>query len=161
LGGVSATVNGKTAYMFYVSPTQVNILTSLDPTTGPVDVVVKNGTMTTAAFTVVQAAASPAFFLFDAAGHIAAQHTDYSYLGPPSLSAPAYPFTPAHPNEIVVLYGNGFGLPSTPLTAGSSSQSSQLVPLPVIQIGGVNAVVGFAGVVAPGLYQFNVTVPSS
>jgi uncharacterized protein (TIGR03437 family) len=29
--GVSVTVNGKAAYIYYVSPTQVNILTSLDP----------------------------------------------------------------------------------------------------------------------------------
>jgi uncharacterized protein (TIGR03437 family) len=61
----------------------------------------------------------------------------------------------------VVLYATGFGLPSTNLVAGSSSQIGSLPALPVIQIGGVTAQVVFAGVVSPGLYQFNVVVPSS
>jgi uncharacterized protein (TIGR03437 family) len=161
LGGVSATVNGRAAYIYYVSPGQVNILTSLDSTNGPVDVILKNGTTATVSFTVTQRPASPAFFLFGATKYIAATHADNSYLGPASLSVPGYPFTPARPGEIVVLYANGFGLPSTALTEGSSSQASQLPVLPVIQIGGIKADVAFAGVVAPGLYQFNVTVPGS
>jgi uncharacterized protein (TIGR03437 family) len=161
LGGISATVNGKAAYIYYASPTQVNVLTSLDATTGPVDVILKNGTTATAAFTAVERAASPAFFLFGGTNYIAASHVDYSYLGPASLSVPGYPFTPAKPGETVVLYANGFGLPATALTEGSSSQSSQLSELPVIQIGGATANVIFAGVVNPGLYQFNVTVPAS
>jgi uncharacterized protein (TIGR03437 family) len=33
--------------------------------------------------------------------------------------------------------------------------------LPAIQIGGVNATVQFAGLVGPGEFQFNVTVPTS
>jgi uncharacterized protein (TIGR03437 family) len=161
LGGVSVTVNGRPAYIYYVSPTQVNALTSLDSTTGPVDVIVNNGTTTIAAFTVVERAVSPAFLLFGATKYIAATHADNSYLGPASLSVPGAAFTPAHPNETIVLYAVGFGLPSSALTEGSSKQSSPLPELPVIQIGGVNAKVDFAGVVAPGLYQFNVTVPGS
>ncbi len=161
LGGVSATVNGHAAYIYYVSPTQVNILTSLDSTTGPVDVILKNGTTPSASFTVTERAVSPAFFLFGATKYIAATHTDFSYLGPASLSVPGATFTPAHPNETIVLYANGFGLPATALTEGSSKQASELPELPVIQIGGVKADVIFAGVVAPGLYQFNVTVPGS
>ncbi len=74
---------------------------------------------------------------------------------------PGYPFTPARPNETIVLWANGFGLAATTLTEGSSSQNSQLPELPIVQIGGVTATVTFAGVVGPGLYQFNVTVPGS
>ncbi len=161
LGGISATVNGHAAYIYYVSPTQVNILTSLDTTTGPVDVILKNGTATSAAFTVVERAASPAFFLFGATQYVAATHADFSYLGPASLSAPGLPFTPARPSETIVLWANGFGLPTTALTEGSSTQSSPLPELPVVQIGGATATVSFAGVVTPGLYQINVTVPAS
>jgi uncharacterized protein (TIGR03437 family) len=40
-------------------------------------------------------------------------------------------------------------------------QSGTLSPLPIITIGGIAAAVQFAGLVAPGQYQFNVTVPSS
>ncbi len=161
LGGASVTVNGRPAYIYYVSPTQVNVLTSLDATTGPVDVTLKNGTATSAPFTVIERAASPAFFLFGVTKYIAATHADFSYLGPPTLSVPGTPFTPARPNEIVVLYANGFGLPATALTEGSSSQSSPLTVQPVIQIGGIKADVVFAGVVSPGLYQLNVTVPAT
>jgi len=38
LSGVSATVNGKAAFVYFASPAQVNVLTPLDSTTGPVQV---------------------------------------------------------------------------------------------------------------------------
>lgn len=41
------------------------------------------------------------------------------------------------------------------------AQSGILSPLPVIKIGGVTAVVQFAGLVAMGEFQFNVVVPGS
>ena len=44
---------------------------------------------------------------------------------------------------------------------GSVSQYANLSPQPVVKIGGVSADVQFAGVVAPGLYQFSVKVPDS
>ena len=61
----------------------------------------------------------------------------------------------------MVLYANGFGTTSVPVTSGSPTQSGTLSPLPVIKIGGVAATVEFAGLVAPGEFQFNVVVPSS
>jgi uncharacterized protein (TIGR03437 family) len=45
--------------------------------------------------------------------------------------------------------------------SGSETQSGTLSPLPVIKIGGVNATVTFAGLAAPGEFQFNIVVPSS
>jgi uncharacterized protein (TIGR03437 family) len=44
---------------------------------------------------------------------------------------------------------------------GSAAQSGSLPSLPQVSIGGVSAVVEFAGVVSPGLYQINVVVPTS
>jgi len=38
LDGVSVTVNGKSAYVYYISPAQINILTPPDPMQGPVAV---------------------------------------------------------------------------------------------------------------------------
>jgi uncharacterized protein (TIGR03437 family) len=90
-----------------------------------------------------------------------ATHADNTLVGPASLSVPGYPFTPARPGENIVLYGFGFGLPTTPLVDGSSSQSGSLLGVPVVQIGGVAATVSFAGVIGPGLYQLNVIVPST
>jgi uncharacterized protein (TIGR03437 family) len=43
----------------------------------------------------------------------------------------------------------------------SETQGGTLSPLPVITIGGVPATVTFAGLVSPGLFQFNVVVPAS
>jgi uncharacterized protein (TIGR03437 family) len=80
-----------------------------------------------------------------------------SFIGPTTL----YPgqSTPATLGETVVIYANGFGPTSTPVVSGSPSQSGTLSPLPAVQIGGVTATVQFAGLVAPGEFQFNVIVP--
>jgi uncharacterized protein (TIGR03437 family) len=75
------------------------------------------------------------------------------------MSVPGYPFSPAKPGEAIVLYANGFGPTSTPVVSGSITQGGTLSPSPAIHIGGASATVIFAGLVAPGQFQFNVTVP--
>jgi uncharacterized protein (TIGR03437 family) len=60
-----------------------------------------------------------------------------------------------------LLYANGFGQTNVPVTSGSIAQSGTLSPPPSIKIGGVAALVPFAGLVAPGEFQFNVVVPSN
>ena len=60
----------------------------------------------------------------------------------------------------MILYANGFGPVSPPVISGSDVQSGSLPVLPVTQIGGISASVQFAGLVSPGLYQFNVVVPA-
>lgn len=44
LGGGSVRINGKAAFMGYVSPTQLNVLSPADAGTGPVAVTVTNST---------------------------------------------------------------------------------------------------------------------
>jgi uncharacterized protein (TIGR03437 family) len=112
-----------------------------------------------APFTVQAQTESPSFFVFNGGPYVAATHLNGSYIGPTTL----YPgsTTPAQPGEIVVLYANGFGPTSATVVAGSSTQTGILSPLPVVTIGGVTATVQFAGLVAPGEYQFNVVVPTS
>jgi uncharacterized protein (TIGR03437 family) len=159
IDGVSATVNGKAAYVYYVSPTQVNILTPPDAMLGPVQVAVSNAGVTSAAATVTAQALAPSFFVFNGGPYVAAVHLNAGLIGPTSL----YPSltTPAKPGETVVLYGNGFGPTSTPVISGSTAQGGTLAPLPVVKIGGVTATVSFAGLVAAGEYQFNVAVPGT
>ncbi len=154
---VSVTVNGKPAYIYYISPTQINILTPPDALSGPVAIVVTNNGTATASFTANAQALSPSFFVFSGGPYIAATHVNGTYIGPATL----YPglTTPAQPGEVVVIYANGFGPTSTPVVSGSETQSGSLSPQPVIKIGGTNANVQFAGLVAPGQYQFNVAVP--
>jgi uncharacterized protein (TIGR03437 family) len=159
LGGVSATVDGKSAAVYYVSPTQVNILAPLDSATGSVPVQLNTPYGQTAIKTVTELSTSPAFLVNDTAGHVAAQHLNYSLLGPASLSQPGYTFTPAAPGEEVVLYATGFGQTSPAITNQATGAGS-LPGLPTVTIANVPAVVSFAGLSGPGLYQLNVTVPA-
>jgi uncharacterized protein (TIGR03437 family) len=161
VGNVSVTVNGNPAFIYYVSATQINVLTPLDNTLGPVQIVVTTATGVSLAYTATLRAVAPSFLLLGSTSYDAATHTSGSLLGPASLSAPGHSFTPAQKGETIVLYSTGFGLPTTALVNGSASQSGVLPSLPAVEIGGVAATVGFAGVISPGLYQLNVVVPSS
>ena len=158
LDQVSATVNGKAAFVYYISPTQINILTPPDALSGPVVIrTAYNGT-SSAPISVPSQPLSPSFFVFNGGPYVAATHLNGSLIGPSSLYPGAT--TPAIPGETIVLYANGFGPTNVPVQSGSVTQSGTLSPLPVVTIGGVNAAVQFAGLVAPGEFQFNVVVPS-
>jgi uncharacterized protein (TIGR03437 family) len=50
LGRVSVAVNGKPAYVYYISPAQLNILTPPDALTGPVNVVVTSNAVSSAPY---------------------------------------------------------------------------------------------------------------
>ena len=159
LDQVSATVNGKNAFVYYISPTQINVLTPPDAMNGPVQVVVTSHGTASTAFTAQGQPLSPSFFVFNGGPYVAAEHANGSLVGPTTLYPGAS--TPAKPGETVVLYANGFGPTSVAAVSGSVTQSGTLSPLPVIQIAGVTATVQFAGLVAPGEFQFNVVVPAS
>jgi uncharacterized protein (TIGR03437 family) len=157
LDGVSVTVNGKSAYVYYISPTQVNILTPPDALQGAVVVHVNNNGAISPGFSVQAQALSPSFFVFNGGPYVVAQHAGGALLGPASLFPGST--TPAKPGETVVLYANGFGPTSPPVVNGSSVQSGTLSTLPSVTIGGLPATVTFAGLVSPGLFQFNVAIP--
>ena len=159
LDGVSVTVNEKPAYVSYISPSQINVLTSSDTFSGPVTVRVTVNGVVSAAFSAQAQALSPSYFTFSGVPYIAATHADGSYLGPATLYPGAT--TPAKPGETVVLYANGFGAVTPAVAGGSTEQSGTLAKAPVIQIGGVAATVKFAGLISPGLFQFNVVVPAN
>lgn len=159
LEGVSVTIDGVPAYIEYISPIQVNVLAPDDAATGAVSVQVTTAKQPSNSFTVQKMAFLPAFFTMDNGKYVAALHLDYSLVGSAGL-LPGITTTPAQPGETIVLYGTGFG-PTNP-----ALPTSQLVGAPAplansvrITIGGVVASVGFAGLVGPGTYQFNVTVP--
>jgi uncharacterized protein (TIGR03437 family) len=157
LDGVSVKMNGENAYVYYISSAQLNVLTPSDLASGSVQVTVTTGAGTSPAFAAQAQPQSLSFFVFGGGPYVVGTHQVAGDLGPASL----YPglTTPAIPGEVVMLYAGGFGPTSTPLVPGSSVQSGSLPTLPVIQIGGVNATVQFAGLISPGLYQFNVQIP--
>jgi uncharacterized protein (TIGR03437 family) len=159
LQGVSVTINGIGAFVEYISPTQINVLAPDDTATGPVQVVVTTAGQNSNSFTTTRAAVSPAFFTMGDGAHIAAQHSDYSLLGAPGL-IPGVPTTPAKPGETIILYATGFGPTNPPLpTSQLVATAEPLAAQAVITFGGESATVIFGGLVSPGLYQFNVTVP--
>jgi uncharacterized protein (TIGR03118 family) len=156
LDGVSVTVNGEPAYISYISPVQINLLTPTDlPASGQVTVVVTNNSLTSSTVNVSPQVVAPAFFLLDTAGHIAATHANFSVIGTTGGN------TPAAPGEVIVLFGNGFGA-TTPAAVNGQIQSgaAPLTAAPTVTFGTANADVVFAGLTATGLYQLNVTVPS-
>jgi len=157
LDGVSVTLNGASAYVYFISAAQINILTPPSLASGAVQVIVSVGSSSSAAFASQAQPYSLSLFVFGGGPYILGTHLNGSDLGPEGL----YPglTTPAQPGESVVLYANGFGPTSLPVAAGSSVQGGTLATLPVIQIGGMQATVQFAGLVSPGLYQLNVMVP--
>ena len=64
LDGVSVSVNGKAAYVQYISPTQINAVSPADNAVGPVEVrVTANGQTSDAAMATMQSFA-PALFIF-------------------------------------------------------------------------------------------------
>jgi len=167
LGGVSVTINSKPAYLWYVSPTQINVQPPDDGATGPVMVTVTNASGTVSS-TVTLAQYAPCFSLQSAKYPAAIVQTPgpgnsgggYDIIGP--TGAFPYATRPVKPGEILILFGVGFGPTTPPVLAGEVySGAAQTITPPQITIGGVPAVVDFAGIVEAGLYQFNVVVPSA
>ena len=151
LDGVSATVNGKRAFVYSINPGQVEILTPPDPLSGAVPVQLTANGLASNIVNVAAQAQSPSFFGLN---YVSARHgADNSIVSTSS---------PAKPGEMIYITGNGFGPTNIPVVSGSMSQSGTLpMPWPAIQIGGMQATVTFAGLVGIGTYQFNVIVPGS
>jgi uncharacterized protein (TIGR03437 family) len=161
LDGVGVTVDGKAAYVYYISPTQLNVLAPADAAVGPVQVQVTYGGQTSNSVSATESTFSPAMFMFDALGqkYVAAVRVDGQFIGPTTL----YPglTAPAHAGDILQLYATGFG-PTNPATTigqtfGGAPPAANTV---TATIGGVPATVQFAGLVGPGEYQFNIVAPA-
>jgi uncharacterized protein (TIGR03437 family) len=160
LDGVRVTVDGLPAYVYFVSPTQLNVLSPADPSLGPVPIQVSNGSGTSNIVSANLGPLSPGLFTFNPMGgrYAAAVHLDGAYLGPSDLFPGSS--TPAKPGDTILLFGTGFGATSPPVTIGLTANSGPLSGQPTVRIGGVVATTLFGGIISPGLYQFNVIVPN-
>jgi uncharacterized protein (TIGR03437 family) len=151
LDGVGVTVGGKPAYVSYISPTQVNILTSASLAIGDLDVQTNSGGLISNSVKVRSEIVSPALFKLDEK-HAIATHLDGSLVDSKK---------PAQAGEVIVLYGNGFGGTEPAVNDGAIVNSPAAILRPAdVLIGGRTAEVIFQGLTATGLYQFNVKVPS-
>lgn len=166
LGGVSVTVAGRPAAIYFYSANQLNVqVPNLENGTGTFAVVVKNENGSAQSTVVVQSQA-PGFFMFDPENrkYIAGLTQDPAppvvYLGKPTLY-PQLNFRPAKPGEVVQLYGTGFGTTNPPRDAGKIPAVAPLERTPTATIGGQPAAVQFAGLVGVGLYQINLVVPNN
>ena len=155
LDGVSVTMDGKPAYIYYVSPSQIDVIAPPDSNTDSVQVVVTNTGVASAPAMVPLQTAAPAFF--SAGKYVIATHANGSLVGPANMLPGA---TPAVPGEVIVVYGTGFG-PTSPAVDGLVlSSPANLAAAPAITIGGGTATVQFAGLSAAGLDQINLTIPA-
>lgn len=169
LGGTSVTINGKPCFLWYVSPSQINLQAPDDTATGTVTVVVttRNGTSTS---TINLGPVSPSFSVLDGK-HVTGiiPRTDgsgafggggYDIVGPTGTSL-GYRTVAAKAGDTVVLFGTGFG-PTNPAVPAGKAFSGAAVTTNAVHLRINNLVLepAFSGMTSAGLYQFNVQLPS-
>jgi len=162
LDGVSVTVDGKPAFVYYISPTQINVQAPSDNALGTVKVVVDNNGAVSPPATAQLQAVAPAFFLYGATNYaIASRLPDYALVGDPSVEPGA---VAARPGDTVILWGTGFGATNPPVAAGTTVSGAPAVAVtPTVTVGGMPAQVISAVLTtgSAGLYQVTIQLPSS
>jgi uncharacterized protein (TIGR03437 family) len=176
LAGTCVQVDGKAAFLTYVSPTQINFQVPTITLNTNVNVVVvancgASNEARSPTASVPSAAASPEFLYWvkNANGKdpvIAVNAVTGAYVGASGL-IPGLTFAPAKPGDILTIYGVSFG-PTTPSFAPGSAPATTgyTTSVPGVTMGSVTlgqADVLYAGV-SPGntgLYQLNIRVPAN
>jgi uncharacterized protein (TIGR03437 family) len=164
LDGVSVKIDGKPAYVAYISPAQINVQAPEDSALGPVPVEVTCNGSTGPAGTAQLQAVSPAFFLWSGK-YVVATRPDFS------LAAGAGLFqgigtVPAKPGDTIILWGTGFGATNPAVAPGVLPPMNQVASVAgavTVTIGNTAATVLGAALAPgnPGLYQIAVQVPGS
>jgi uncharacterized protein (TIGR03437 family) len=169
LGNTSVTIDGKAGYLWYVSPTQINLQAPDDTATGLVNVVVTTaGGSVTSSVTLGQY--GPSFSLLDAkhiAGIILKSDGSgaygggtYDIVGPTGTSL-GYSTVAAKAGDVLELFGVGFGPTTKPVPAGQAFSGAAPTTNPVqLSINNVAVTPSFAGITSAGLYQINLTLPA-
>ena len=168
LDGVGVTVNGKKTYAFYVSPTQLNVLTPPDSMPASVNVQLINNGVASNTLVVQAQPQSLSFFeivsTVTGKGYVDGRHaSDNTLIGPAGLftAAPGIT-TPVVPGETIYVALNGFGPTNVPVVSGSVTQSGTVpLPLPVVKIGGVQVTVTDPELIGVGTFQMNITIPTN
>jgi uncharacterized protein (TIGR03437 family) len=172
LANVSVSFNGVAAPLDFVSTGQINAQLPyevLPPgTSGTVNVVVTRNGAPSAPQPVVVNQVAPGVFTVN--GHaIAIIATDpkdprYGTLAAPAGSIPGLTTSPAHTNDVLIVYATGLGAVNPPVLSGHDSLDSlrQTVLTPTPLIGSVPSPLFFSGLTPqfPGVYQLNIGVPA-
>jgi uncharacterized protein (TIGR03437 family) len=167
LDGVTVSIDGKAAFVGYVSPTQINVQAPADTANGALDLIVSAASCPSAAFKVQKAAVAggllaPGAFNIGGKQYAAALFPDnVTFVGAPNL-IPGVPFRAAAPGDSIVLYGIGFGDVTPTIAPGVVVSTANSIPGLTVAFDTTPATVQFAGLAAQavGLYQFNVVVPN-
>ena len=162
LYGVSMTVGGKPAYIYYISPAQINFIAP-NVAPGQQQIVLQNSLGLNAAFTTTVSTYQPAFFGWPN-DQIVATRQDFS-LAAKNGTFPGTQTVPAKPGDVIILWGTGFGPTSPAAPEGMVTPSDQTysTALPVVTVGNISATV-YGSALAPGfagLYQIAIQIPVS
>ena len=170
LDGVSVSINGKAAYVWYLSPTQLNVQAPEDSTTGDVAVAATNCKATSVPFTFARRSSAPGFLApsnYSAGGTpylVATFASDGAYvLNKSTGAALGLNSRPAKPGDLIIAYGIGFGDVNPVTLPGVIVQvSNTLVNAITLSFGSTEATLSYAGLAGGfvGLYEFFITVPS-
>ena len=162
LDNVTVKVGGQPAYIYYISPGQINAVAP-NIGAGPTTVTVTNSAGTTAAFNATAQIFAPAFFLWPG-GYAVATRTDYS-LAVKNGTFPGATTVAPKPGDVIILWGTGFGPtnPAAPVGVQIPPNSYPTANNVTVAIGGVPATV-WGAALAPGfaaLYQVAIQIPLS
>jgi uncharacterized protein (TIGR03437 family) len=160
LAGVSVQINNKPAFVQYVSPTQINVLAPADASRGGVAVSVTNSAGTSTSATTMLSVLPGLAAL---SNYVRAVRSDGAVVNGTGNAETGYKTSAAiGPGDSLSLYGTGFGATPASLTDGLVFTGAYPTTEKItVTIGGMPADVSWAGLVAPGLYQINVTVPAA
>jgi uncharacterized protein (TIGR03437 family) len=170
LDGISVTINGKPAYIYYLSVGQLNVQAPEDTTTGNVQIYVTNCLATGDPVMIPRRASAPGLLspsTYTANGTqylVALFDSDNAYVLNTSTGASfGLNSRPAKPGDQIYTYGIGFGDVTPSTLPGVIAQASTLVNPVTISFGTTPATITYQGLTpgAVGLYQFNFTVPAS
>ena len=169
LDSIGVSIDGKPAYVWYLSPTQLNVQAPEDSTIGNVAITVTNCKATSSPFMFARRALGPGLLAppsYTANGTqymVATFASDGAYVLNTSTGASfGLNSRPAKPGDLIVAYGVGFGDVTPAILPGVIVQQSNALTNPVaFAFGTANATVSYAGLAGNfvGLYEFYITVP--
>jgi uncharacterized protein (TIGR03437 family) len=160
LGGTTVTIDGKSAYLNYVSPTQLNVQAPNSSTAGNVTVTVANSSGSSSASVAMQAVMPG---LFTASNYVlAARPSDGVIINGTGASAAGYSTAAAaRPGDVLEVFATGLGATTTAVAPGLVfSGAYATASAPTVAIGSTTAPVLYSGLIGAGLYQINLTIPA-
>jgi uncharacterized protein (TIGR03437 family) len=170
LDGVSVSIDGKPAYVWYLSTGQLNVQAPEDTATGNVAITVTNCKATSSLIMFARRALAPGFLApsnYTAGGTqymVATFASDGAYVLNTSTGA-AFGLNshPAKPGDVIVAYGIGFGGVTPSILPGVIVGASNALADPIaVSFGTTPATLSYSGLAGNfvGLYEFYINVPN-